>query len=101
MDLNLVEKATKRLLILRRLTNLGAYEADLLDVFIKQIRSVLELAVPVCNGSITLAEQIDLESIQTISPSVCLTSLNKYAIAHSISLILKKGKVKHGDSSFV
>jgi hypothetical protein len=73
---NLVEKATKRFWILRRLKNLGACETDLLDVFIKQIQSVLELAVPVWNGSITLAEQIDLDRIQNCAAHIILVDSN-------------------------
>ena len=37
---------------------------DLIDIYIKQIRSVLELAVPAWHGGITQAEQIDIEQIQ-------------------------------------
>ena len=37
---------------------------DLLDVYVKQIRSVLELALPAWHGAITLAEQMDIERIQ-------------------------------------
>ena len=61
---NMVKKANKRLWILRRLKYLGAQEMDLVDVYIKQIRSVLELVVPVWHGGITQAEQIDIERIQ-------------------------------------
>ena len=50
----IVKKANKRLWIIRRLKYLGAQRCDLLDVYIKQIRSVLELAVPAWHGRITL-----------------------------------------------
>ena len=43
---NMVMKANKRLWILRRLKNMGALENDLLEVYIKQIRCILEYAVP-------------------------------------------------------
>ena len=61
---NMVQKANKRIWILRRLKNLGAKQTDLIDVYIKQIRSVLELAVPVWHGRINLTEQLDIERIQ-------------------------------------
>ena len=61
---HMVMKANKRLWIMRRLRYLGAQELDLVDIYTKQIRSVLELAVPVWHGAITLSEQIDLERIQ-------------------------------------
>ena len=42
---HIVLKAYTRLWILRRLKTLGASSLDLLDVYIKQVRSILELAV--------------------------------------------------------
>ena len=61
---NIVGKANKRLWILRRLKNLGAQQIDLVDVFIKQIRSVLELAAPAWQGGLTQVEKQDIERIQ-------------------------------------
>ena len=61
---NMVKKANKRLWIVRRLKHLGAQQDDLLDVYTKQVRSVLELAVPAWHGTITLTEQQDIERIQ-------------------------------------
>ena len=59
---NLVNRANKRLWIVR--VSLGAQQDDLLDVYTKQVRSVLELAVPAWHGAITLVEQQDIERIQ-------------------------------------
>ena len=61
---NMVMRANKRIWILRRLKYLGAKDCDLVDIYIKQIRSVLELAVPAWHGGLTLAEQMDIERIQ-------------------------------------
>ena len=69
---NMVKKANKRLWILRRLKFLGAQEHDLVDIFIKQIRSVLELAVPAWHSGITLAEQIKIERIQKSAAHIIL-----------------------------
>ena len=69
---NMVKKANKRLWILRRLKFLGAQEHDLVDIFIKQIRSVLELAVPAWHSGITLAEQIEIERIQKSAAHIIL-----------------------------
>ena len=65
---NMVLKAYKRVWIIRRLKNLGAEDRDLVDIYYKQIRSVLELAVPVWHGGITQAEHHDIERVQR---SVC------------------------------
>ena len=43
---SMVSKANKRIWIVRRLKFLGAEVDDLLEIYTKQIRSVLELAVP-------------------------------------------------------
>ena len=43
----IVEKCNKKIWMLRRLKKLGASYDDLLDVYFKQIRSVLEFAAPV------------------------------------------------------
>ena len=61
---NLVTKANKKLWIVRRLKYLGAGCKDLIDVYIKHVRSILELAVPAWQGAITQAERLDLERIQ-------------------------------------
>ena len=60
----MVGKAGKRLWILRRLKNLGAKEIDLVDVYTKQIRSVMGLAAPAWHSAISQAERQDLEKIQ-------------------------------------
>ena len=54
---NMISKANKRLWILRRLKYLGAKIPDLVEVYTKQIRIVLELAVPAWQGAICQAEK--------------------------------------------
>ena len=69
---NMVTKANKKLWILRRLKYLGAEVSDLVDIYMKQIRSILDLAVPVWHDSITLAEQTDIERIQKSATYIIL-----------------------------
>ena len=71
---NIIRKANRRLWILRRLKNLGAQEADLVEVFTKQIRFVLELAVPAWQPSLTKEEKVNLERVQK---SACHIILGK------------------------
>ena len=61
---SMISKASKRLWILRRLKKLGAKQLDLVDVYIKQIRCIMELAVPAWQGSLSQAEKVDLERVQ-------------------------------------
>ena len=60
----ITKKGYERLWILRRLKRLGASEIDLLDVYTKQVLSVLELAVPVWNPGLTIEEIKQIERVQ-------------------------------------
>ena len=71
---NIIAKANKRLWILRRLSNLGAKDIDLIEIYTKQIRSVLELAVPAWQGALTQAEKRDIERVQRCACNIILGS---------------------------
>ena len=58
------KKAYARIWMLRRLKKLGASRIDMLDVYNKQIRCVLELAVSVWVPGLTLAENYQIERVQ-------------------------------------
>ena len=60
----IVKRGFKRIWMLKRLKNLGAKAEQLIDVYVKQIRSVLELAVPVWHSSLTLANRLSIERVQ-------------------------------------
>ena len=68
---NMINKAYKRLWIIKRLKTAGASHDDLTDVYIKQIRSILEFGEPVWNAGLTKEEISDIrkgsESIFTHS----------------------------------
>ena len=69
---NMVARCSKKLWMLRRLKNLGASIDDLVDVYSKQIRSILEYAVPVWHSSLTGQQRLDLEIIQKSAFSIIL-----------------------------
>ena len=58
------QKGYLRLWMIRRLKRLGASRTDMLDVFYKQIRCVLELAVAVWTPGLTQAESAQIERVQ-------------------------------------
>ena len=60
----MVSRAYKKLWIIRRLKNLGAENTDLVDIFSKQVRSVLEFGAPVWQSGITDREKQDIERVQ-------------------------------------
>lgn len=58
----IVKRANKKLWCLKRLKQLGANSNDLTDVYIKQIRSILEFSVPVWHPSLTEGDRMKIES---------------------------------------
>ena len=62
----MVQKATQKLWILRRLTNMGANEPDLAEMYITQIKSIIELADPAWHGAITQDERTYIERVKNI-----------------------------------
>ena len=52
---------------LRRLKCLGANSEQLLDIYGKQVRSLLEFAVPAWHGAITVVEKQDIEQIENVA----------------------------------
>ena len=60
----IVKRAYKKLWVLRRLKSLGAGQDKLLDLHVKQIGFLLEMAAPVWHGSLTLVERADIERVQ-------------------------------------
>ena len=66
------KKGYQRLWMIRRLKNLGANELELLDIYHKQVRSVLELAVPVWHPGLTLQERDQIERVQKCALHIVL-----------------------------
>ena len=60
----MTKKAYKRLWILKRLKKQGASLDDLRDIYVKQVRSVLEFGVPVWSSGITQEDATDIERVQ-------------------------------------
>ena len=69
---HIVTNAFKRVWMLRRLKTLGTALPELKDVYNKQVRSVLELAVPVWHSSLTQGNVSDIERVQKAALHVML-----------------------------
>ena len=69
---NLCRNGYARLWMIRNLKKNGAGREDLLDVYGKQCRSVMELAVPVWNAGISVAEANQLERVQKSAFAIIL-----------------------------
>ena len=61
---HIVTRANKKLWVIRRLKKSGAKVEDLVDIYCKQVRSILELAVPAWHGGITKDDELDIERVQ-------------------------------------
>ena len=69
---DIVKRALNKLWIIRRLKGLGANRKELVDIYNKQCRSILEFAVPVWNGNITKNEVNDIERVQKVALHIIL-----------------------------
>ena len=65
-------KAREKLWILRRMLKYGLDDAHLFDVYVKEIRSILELAVPVWHSGLTNQQTADIERIQKMAFRIIL-----------------------------
>ena len=72
---HLTKKAYGRLWSIKRLVNHGASLEDLIDVYSKQVRSILEFGVPVWNSSLTKGESLELERVQKAFHHIVLGNL--------------------------
>ena len=71
---NMVAKCYKRMWMIQNLKKNGADQDQLLRIYIQQVRSVAEMAVPVWNAGITLQEVNTIERIQKTALAIILGS---------------------------
>ena len=69
---NICRKAYMRMWILRRLKNLGAVEEELLDVYRKQILTVIEFSAPVWTPGLTQNQIHQIERVQKTAIHIIL-----------------------------
>ena len=60
-------KAYSNLWMLRRLKQLNVDTAKILDVYMKEVRSLVELAVPAWHGLLTKSQSADVERVQRVA----------------------------------
>ena len=69
-------KARRKLWLLRRMKTLNLSTMQLFDVYTKEVRSILEMAVPVWHGGLTQKQSKEIERVQKVAFRIILT--NKY-----------------------
>ena len=68
------QKATQKLWIIRRLKKYRLDTLTLLDVYTKEIRSILEHAVPVWHSGLTKKQSANIEKVQKTALKIILES---------------------------
>ena len=66
------QKARSKLWILRRMLKLDLNIHQMFDVYTKEVRSILEMAVPVWHSGLTKQQSVDIESIQKIAMRIIM-----------------------------
>jgi hypothetical protein len=69
---HITTKGFQRLWMLRRLKQLGASQSELMDVYVKQVRSILEFAAVVWNSGLTKENIAQIERVQKSAFSIIL-----------------------------
>ena len=90
-------KARKKLWILRRLVKLGLDYYTLFDVYTKEVRSVLEMAVPVWHPGLTKLQASEIERVQKLAFRIILGSQYfsyNYACEYFVAETLEERQVK-------
>ena len=64
---DIVQRAAKKLWLIRRLKKFGATVEELVDLYTKYSRSILEFAVPVWHCAITAYERNSIERVQKMA----------------------------------
>ena len=100
-------KARKKLWILRRMVQLDLDFRTLFDIYTKEIRSLLELAVPVWHGSLTKQQSSDIERVQKLAFRIILghtyftyTSACEFFSTHTLSVRREKLCLKFARKNF-
>ena len=63
----------------------------ILDVFVKEVKSVLELAVPAWHSGLTLKQAANIKRVQRVAVNIilsdCLTGLSEYSYHEALELL--------------
>ena len=85
-----MSQAYKKIWILCRIKALNLDALLILYVYVKEIRSVLELALPAWHSSLTLKQNADIERVQRVALYIILSDVNtgKSENTYEMSLVI-------------
>ena len=84
---SLSKRGNSRLWLLRRLKGLGAPRKILMDLYNKQIRSIIEYAVPVWSPGLTSSDIEELERIQKSAFNIIFGDISYHKILSDNKLV--------------
>ena len=91
-----MKRAYAKLWMLRRLKALGASQWNLLDVYYKHIRAILEFGAPAWDGALTKRDSLRLERVQRTALKIIFAckwdSYTKFLISKNIEKLAKRRK---------
>ena len=82
------KKAFKKMWTIRRMKALNIEPLLILDVYLKEIRSVLELAVPAWHSGLTVRQSSDIERVQKIALHIILSDFATGECDYSYDMLL-------------
>ena len=82
-------KAYRKIWILRRLKKLDIEPLYIMEVYLKEIRSILELAVPAWHSGLTSQQTADIERVQRVAVQIILSDLKtgKCHMSYDMALV--------------
>ena len=75
--------------------NINVEPRLILDVYMKEIRSVLELAVPAWHSGLTIAQSEDIERVQKVAVSIILSNFENGTSQYSYNSALVILNIDH------
>ena len=84
------KKAYKKMWTLRRMKVLDIEPSVILDVYLKEIRSVIELAVPAWHSGLTQKHAADIERVQRVAVAIILSDCmtGKCDLSYDMGLVI-------------
>ena len=85
----ITNRGYKKLWILRRLKKCGANQSELVDIYCKHVRSILEYAAVVWHAGLTQINTVDIERVQKAALSIILGK-NYLSYNHALEVLKLK-----------
>ena len=82
------KKGFKKMWMLRRMKVLDVEPLFILDVYLKEIRSILELAVPAWHSGLTVKQAEDIERVQKVALKIILGEQKERKASYDMAMVI-------------